>query len=119
MDTASDASGPASNTFAWQVLGPSFLGFALQILFSGACYHSATQCFSTRSVLSSNMRKVLAVVLFLNTCFLATVFAELLLWGTEQDRSQESLWSFKIPDACEWRDFGVILSKLTDMQIRQ
>lgn len=80
----------APQYLAWQVLGPEFVGFIVQVFVSGAAFQAATRCYSNSSTLSKNMRRVLSVVLVLNALTTANTIWEMLLWATNQDRSADA-----------------------------
>lgn len=97
-----DSAQNASQQFAWQTLGPLFVGLMLQIFVAGMCYVSAGQILTAKkSPLSKKMKAILAVTLILNTVSLGSSVANLLLWGTTQHRDEASLVSATIVDACK------------------
>jgi hypothetical protein len=101
----------ASQSFAWQALGPSFIGYIIQIFLTGACCHSAARFFTKTSVLGRNMKIVLALTTALNILATLSVIASTLLWGTTQKRDADSLWSYQITDACMFDVLCPALSK--------
>lgn len=88
----SDVSTPASQKFAYLILGPQFIGWMLQIFFSGICFHSATHILTSANVLSRKMKIILVITMILLFMSLVTTVADLLLWGSTQKRSQNDLW---------------------------
>jgi len=88
----SDVSTPASQEFAYLILGPQFIGWMLQIFLAGICFHSATNILTSANVLSRKMKIILVITMILLFMSLLTTVVDLLLWGSTQKRSQNDLW---------------------------
>lgn len=100
IDVKSTVSTSATQHFAWLVLGPQFAGWMLEIFICGVCFHSATQLMTAKHMMSKKMRAVLIVTLMLLAMSLVTTIADLLYWGSWQERSQDDLWKYTPMDAC-------------------
>ena len=88
----------ASQKLAWEILGPGMMGWLVQTLVTGACLEKAIKCYSSSSTLTKNMKRVLTVVLVLNVLVEINTFAEALMWVSTQQRDEEGLYAFKVPD---------------------
>jgi len=97
----------ATQQFAWLVLGPQFVGWMLQIFVSGISFHSATLLLLKTTLISRRMRVVLIITLVLLGMCLCTTVADLLLWGTTQQRSRDDMWQFNVVDACIAKSCGI------------
>lgn len=82
-------------------LGPSFIGWSVQLLVTGATWQAASPHFlpAKHSHLSNRLRYLLNVIVILNTIVCGLTFFEVFYWGTRQFRTPDALWQYTVPDA--------------------